>query len=84
MNWTPSCAASCSTCPTAPVTLRLLRHLYALAIGWQQFKESLPGLDVQTGQPREELPGEYRAEFELALRGVVEQLAAQDARANAV
>ncbi len=69
---------------SAPITLRLLRHLYALAIGWQQFRESLPGLDPKTGQPRTELPGEYRAEFELALRGIVEQLAAQDARANAV
>ncbi|WP_189071528.1 TetR/AcrR family transcriptional regulator [Deinococcus sedimenti] len=69
---------------SAPTTLRLLRHLYALAIGWQQYRESLPGLDPKTGQPRAETPGEYRAEFELALRGIVEQLAAQDARAAAV
>ncbi|UBV41584.1 TetR/AcrR family transcriptional regulator [Deinococcus taeanensis] len=69
---------------SAPTTLRLLRHLYALAIGWQQFRESLTGTDL-SGQPRQEDPGEYRAEFELALRAILEQLAAQDRRtANAV
>ncbi|MFT2720172.1 TetR/AcrR family transcriptional regulator [Deinococcus sp. A31D244] len=61
-----------------PTTLRILRHLYAVAIGWQQFSESLPGLDPVTGEPTRDAQWTFQSEFELALRSVVDHLAAQD------
>ncbi|MBZ9751464.1 TetR family transcriptional regulator [Deinococcus sp. HMF7620] len=71
--------------PYPPATaLRVLRHLYAMTIGWQQFSESLPGTDPVTAQIRTPEQTDLYSEFELALRAIIEQLAAQEARpANA-
>ncbi|GAA0499893.1 TetR/AcrR family transcriptional regulator [Deinococcus depolymerans] len=65
--------------PYSPATtLRILRHLYAVAIGWQQFSESLPGLDPATGEPLRDSQWTFQSEFELVLRAVVDRLAAAD------
>ncbi|PTA69025.1 TetR/AcrR family transcriptional regulator [Deinococcus arcticus] len=63
--------------PYAPDTaMRVLRHLYAMTIGWQQLSESLPGTDPVTAQLRAPQDTDLYGEFELALRAIVGQLAA--------
>ncbi|WP_240741575.1 TetR/AcrR family transcriptional regulator [Deinococcus sp. KSM4-11] len=58
-------------------SLRILQHLYALAIGWQHLAEEFTGAatpDV-TGVPTAD---PYAEEFELAMRAVIDRIAVQD------
>lgn len=61
-------------CPA--VGLRMVRHLYALSLGWQQLTEDIRH-DSLTPRPA---AWPLREEFEIALRAVIERLA-QDNRA---
>ncbi|WP_221088344.1 TetR/AcrR family transcriptional regulator [Deinococcus aquaedulcis] len=58
----------------AETAMRVLRHLYAMTIGWQQLSESLPGTDPVTAQLRSPQDTDLYGEFELALRAILGQL----------
>lgn len=69
--------------PFAPeVSLRILMHLYALALGWQQLSEELPSSALVRRQPDLAfLNLSFEREFALSVRAVVERLAAETVRA---
>ncbi|MBB5374821.1 AcrR family transcriptional regulator [Deinococcus metalli] len=56
-------------------SLQILRHLYALAIGWQHVAEEFAGSSAtdEAGVPA---PDPYAAEFELAMRAVIDRIVA--------
>ncbi|MFC3835297.1 MULTISPECIES: TetR/AcrR family transcriptional regulator [Deinococcus] len=58
------------------MSLKILRHLYALAIGWQHLAEEFT--TSATDAVAAPGPDPYAADFELAMRAVIDRLAAQD------
>ena len=71
--------------PFSEVTgLRILRHLYALGLGWQQLTEELhPSgrAGTYSGGDRvdaEAVPEPFAPEFELAMRAIIDRLAAEE------
>lgn len=64
-------------------TMRILRHLYAAAIGWQQLSEEIPRQEDPDILP--ELQGtwteSFSTEFELTMRAVIDRLAREDGKA---
>ncbi|PNY82307.1 TetR/AcrR family transcriptional regulator [Deinococcus koreensis] len=64
--------------------LRILRHLYALGLGWQQLTEemtlSAPPSDAQ--REPEGASDPFSHEFELAMRAVIDRLAAEEPRGS--
>lgn len=64
--------------------LRILRHLYALGLGWQQLSE-----EQALSSAPSEAPGDqggaadpFSQEFELAMRAVIDRLAAEETRGS--
>ncbi|EYB67428.1 TetR family transcriptional regulator [Deinococcus phoenicis] len=65
--------------PFAPeVTLRILMHMYALSLGWQQLSEELPSSDLGR-RPRDPsfLAPSFEQEFEFGLRAIIDRLTAR-------
>ncbi len=60
-----------------PTSLRILQHLYALAIGWQHLAEEFTS-SSESGMPDVPSPDPYAAEFELAMRAVIDRIASQE------
>lgn len=56
------------------ISTRVLRHMYALAIGWQQLSEEADS-DDETNDLRVSWNRSFNTEFELATRAVIDQLA---------
>lgn len=61
--------------------LRILRHLYALGLGWQQLTEEL-NLSGGTGGETESRAEPFAPEFELAMRAIIDRLAAEETRGS--
>lgn len=62
-------------------TLRMLRHLYAVSIGWQQISEDVPTTAQDGGPAAVSQDDTFSVELNLAVRAIIDRLALEDARA---